>query len=96
MAEATAARHGGRFLGSTGRGLTRMTLDICDNLTHARQFVRNRRRSRRVTGRSTNGPVTEERDIAAFQSPLPAPYDACEKVPTSVSSLLLVRYRLVS
>ena len=35
-----------------------------------------------------------ERDLAAFQAPLPAPYDACEKVPTSVSSLSLVRYRL--
>jgi transposase len=34
-----------------------------------------------------------ERDVAAFQTPLPAPYDACEKVPTSVSSLSLVRYR---
>ena len=35
-----------------------------------------------------------ERDLAAFQTPLPAPYDACEKVPTRVSSLSLVRYRL--
>ena len=35
-----------------------------------------------------------ERDLAAFQTPPPAPYDACEKVPTSVSSLSLVRYRL--
>jgi transposase len=35
-----------------------------------------------------------ERDLAAFQKPLPAPYDACEKVPTRVSSLSLVRYRL--
>src|SRR4051812_11478589 len=34
------------------------------------------------------------RDLAAFQTPLPAPYDACEKVSTSVSSLSLVRYRL--
>jgi transposase len=33
------------------------------------------------------------RDLAAFQTPLPAPYDACEKVSTSVSSLSLVRYR---
>ena len=33
------------------------------------------------------------RDLAAFQTPLPAPYDACEKVATSVSSLSLVRYR---
>jgi hypothetical protein len=34
-----------------------------------------------------------ERDLAALQTPLPAPYDACEKVPASVSSLSLVRYR---
>src|SRR5438105_9898957 len=40
-----------------------------------------------------------ERDLAALQTPLargtprPAPYDACEKVATSVSSLSLVRYR---
>ena len=32
-------------------------------------------------------------DLAAFQKPLPAPYDACEKRPGSVSSLSLVRYR---
>ena len=35
-----------------------------------------------------------ERDLAAFQKPLPPPYDACEKVSTRVSSLSLVRYRL--
>ncbi len=35
-----------------------------------------------------------ERDLAAFQRPLPPPYDACDKVPTKVSSLSLVRYRL--
>jgi transposase len=35
-----------------------------------------------------------ERDLAAFQRPLPAPYDACEKMATRVSSLSLVRYRL--
>jgi len=34
------------------------------------------------------------RDLAAFQQPLPPPYDACEKVGTHVSSLSLVRYRL--
>jgi transposase len=34
------------------------------------------------------------RDLAAFHKPLPAPYDACEKVSTGVSSLSLVRYRL--
>ena len=33
------------------------------------------------------------RDLGAFQTPLPAPYDACEKVSTRVSSLSLVRYR---
>ena len=33
------------------------------------------------------------RDLAAFQQPLPPPYDACEKVGTRVSSLSLVRYR---
>ena len=34
-----------------------------------------------------------EVDLAAFQTPLPAPYDACEKRPGSASSLSLVRYR---
>ena len=34
-----------------------------------------------------------QRDLAAFQQPLPVPYDACEKVGTRVSSLSLVRYR---
>ena len=33
-------------------------------------------------------------DLAAFQRPLPPPYDACDKIPTKVSSLSLVRYRL--
>ena len=33
------------------------------------------------------------RDLAALQTPLPAPYDACEKLATTVSSLSLVRYR---
>ena len=33
------------------------------------------------------------RDLAAFQTPLPPPYDACEKIGTRVSSLSLVRYR---
>ena len=32
-------------------------------------------------------------DLAAFQTPLPAPYDACEKRPGNVNSLSLVRYR---
>jgi transposase len=46
--------------------------------------------------RGHDGTIGErlERDLAAFQTPPPAPYDACEKVPTSVSSLSLVRYRL--
>ena len=34
-----------------------------------------------------------QRDLAALQEPLPQPYDACEKVPATVSSLSLVRYR---
>jgi len=34
-----------------------------------------------------------DHDLAAFQKPLPAPYDACEKKPGSVNSLSLVRYR---
>jgi transposase len=33
------------------------------------------------------------RDLTALTKPLPPPYDACEKVPTTVSSLSLVRYR---
>ena len=35
-----------------------------------------------------------ERDLAALHRPLPPPYDACEKISTTVSSLSLVRYRL--
>ena len=34
-----------------------------------------------------------ERDLAAFQLPLPPAYDACEKIGATVSSLSLVRYR---
>jgi hypothetical protein len=34
-----------------------------------------------------------ERDLAVFHTPLPAPYDACEKKPGNVNSLSLVRYR---
>ena len=34
-----------------------------------------------------------EHDLAAFQKPLPAPYDACEKKTGRVNSLSLVRYR---
>jgi transposase len=45
--------------------------------------------------RGHDGTIGErlERDLAAFQKPLPAHYDACEKRPASVSSLSLVRYR---
>ena len=45
--------------------------------------------------RGQDGTIGErlERDLAAFQTPLPAPYDACEKATTRVSSLALVRYR---
>ena len=43
--------------------------------------------------------MTDDRRAAgerpcALHPPLPVPYDACEKVATSVSSLSLVRYRL--
>ena len=34
-----------------------------------------------------------ERDLASLRRPLPPPYDACDKIGTSVSSLSLVRYR---
>ena len=46
--------------------------------------------------RGHDGTIGErlEHDLAALQTPLPAPYDACEKVSTIVSSLSLVRYRL--
>ena len=46
--------------------------------------------------RGHDGTIGERlgRDFVAFQTPLPAPYDACEKIGTTVSSLSLVRYRL--
>ena len=46
--------------------------------------------------RGHDGTIGErlEHDLAAFQKPLPAPYDACDKKPGSVNSLSLVRYRL--
>jgi len=46
--------------------------------------------------RGHDGTIGErlEHDLAALQTPLPAPYDASEKVATTVSSLSLVRYRL--
>ena len=45
--------------------------------------------------RGHDGTIGErlEHDLAAFQKPLPAPYDACDKKPGSVNSLSLVRYR---
>jgi transposase len=45
--------------------------------------------------RGHDGTIGErlEHDLAAFQKPLPAPYDACEKRPGNVNSLSLVRYR---
>ena len=45
--------------------------------------------------RGHDGTIGErlERDLAAFQRPLPVPYDACEKKVGRVSSLSLVRYR---
>ena len=53
---------------------------------------------RRMTDclRGHDGTIGERlaRDLAAFQTLPPAPYDACEKVATSVSSLSLVRYQL--
>ncbi len=53
---------------------------------------------RRMTDclRGHHGTIGErlERDLAAFQTLPSAPYDACEKFATRVSSLSLVRYRL--
>jgi len=53
-----------------------------------------RRLADRLRGREGTIGERLERDLAAFQTPLPPPYDACEKVATTVSSLSLVRYRL--
>ena len=52
------------------------------------------RMAERLRGHASTIGERLERDLAAFQKPLPAAYDACEKVPTRVSSLSLVRYRL--
>lgn len=52
-----------------------------------------RRMADRLRGHDATIGDRLERDLAAFQTPLPVPYDACEKVPTRVSSLSLVRYR---
>lgn len=52
-----------------------------------------RRMDDRLRGHTETIGERLERDLAAFQKPLPPPYDACEKVGTTVSSLSLVRYR---
>lgn len=52
-----------------------------------------RRMDDRLRGHTETIGERLERDLAAFQKPLPPPYDACEKVATTVSSLSLVRYR---
>ena len=52
-----------------------------------------RRMADRLRGHDETIAQRLERDLAAFHRPLPPPYDACDKVPTKVSSLSLVRYR---
>jgi transposase len=52
-----------------------------------------KRMSDRLRGHAETIGERLERDLAALRKPLPVPYDACEKVPTTVSSLSLVRYR---
>jgi hypothetical protein len=52
-----------------------------------------KRLAERLRGHSETIGARLERDFDALRKPLPPPYDACEKVPTSVSSLSLVRYR---
>ena len=52
------------------------------------------RMAERLRGHAATIGERLEHDLAAFHKPLPAPYDACEKLPTRVSSLSLVRYRL--
>jgi hypothetical protein len=52
-----------------------------------------RRMNDRLRGHDQTIAERLERDLAAFQTPLPPAYDACEKVATTVSSLSLVRYR---
>ncbi|MDP9278033.1 MAG: IS21 family transposase [Gemmatimonadota bacterium] len=52
-----------------------------------------RRMADRLRGHDETIGERLKRDLAALQTPLPAPYDACEKVATRVSSLSLVRYR---
>ena len=53
-----------------------------------------KRMSERLRGHTETIGERLARDLAAFQQPLPPPYDACEKIGTRVSSLSLVRYRL--
>ena len=53
-----------------------------------------RRMNDRLRGHDQTIGERLERDLAAFQTPLPPAYDACEKIGTTVSSLSLVRYRL--
>jgi len=52
-----------------------------------------RRSADRLRGHEETVGERLERDLAALRKPLPPPYDACEKVATTVSSLSLVRYR---
>ena len=52
-----------------------------------------KRQGDRLRGHETKIGERLERDLAAFQKPLPAPYDACDKRPGRVNSLSLVRYR---
>ena len=52
-----------------------------------------KRMSDRLRGHAETIGERLQRDLAALQKPLPPPYDACEKVPATVSSLSLVRYR---
>jgi transposase len=53
-----------------------------------------KRRGARLRGHGETIGERLERDLAAFTTPLPPAYDACEKLGTTVSSLSLVRYRL--
>jgi hypothetical protein len=53
-----------------------------------------RRMADRLRGHTETIAQRLERDLAAFQRPLPPAYDACEKIATRVSSLSLVRHRL--
>src|SRR5271165_2637330 len=52
-----------------------------------------RRMGDRLRGHRETIGARLESDLAALRKPLPPPYDACEKLGTSVSSLSLVRYR---